>query len=936
MRIEGEFNNYKNDKTYTLTIYKVGQDVLEEPIIIEKDGVVDYDRTENLIFFASDPVTLSCDYSDTFNHVIIKTATVRLVSNFNLKDLVLASNNREIRLTISEGQDTLFSGFVEPLSFNEPYANNWETIEISATDNLATTQYIEYPKLISSTLDQMDTFTNIISNIASWIGLTVEYDGLDEEINREIYSKLSSTKLSNSLWVGDSIDDHMMCYDVLEQIGKYWGIWFIEDNGKLRCFNWHNETRTPVQLIQENFTDTSTNLSNSDAYTQIKLTCNVENADTIVEFGDDIVSPYTHYVKYMEELVAEGDGSNALRLFTDLVKNNQTADENDKKHPTESYIYKNFCWIKESDLWDFGEHGYEQFLPGHNDHPTTQQFILNWLRNNPGRGAFVSFGRTDKMSIKDNSPINSIDLKDYLIISVMGQDCKEHESIMGSQFEGAAPICSFKSSSKMFTPSDSDTTNYLIISGHILLNKLYAQTGKVMHRRNERKHKSTYGEEYDTIYERSHTRYQSLYLDSQHTFEQLENDFQSKYLNKNGVNEKYINQSVPKIGEDDWGCYYIHKFFDGDAGSETKSSNKCLYGDLKQSKYNETWKYEYSYIDGKGKKVDNTSKIPVLVCSMKIGNKYCVERIDEGASGWGKFEWMTEDDAPTLNNKKWIYFTIGIDPKIDDYIIGKEYDIQNTIWYYDDIDGKGTAIPIRYSDNLAGEVEFKIIQPMLSYWQDTSQLKNIFVRVFWDYLSDTLYWPILEKVSSIMLSDFKIELTSNKGHILNNSENNDLVYVSDENDKYVEAHEDDISISTMITSDEAAEWGTEMVQSVSHVVNYSDNPEIDNTPFYGFEHDTGKVDEENQPIIEYIKPEQIYVNDFYNEYSKARTIVDTQIVLDKNYVKQPDKYEFIYPETFKLGTDGYTIIGYEAGLKYDTISISTKNMTLKNMNVTNG
>ena len=351
---------------------------------------------------------------------------------------------------------------------------------------------------------------------------------------------------------------------------------------------------------------------------------------------------------------------------------------------------------------------------------------------------------------------------------------------------------------------------------------------------------------------------------------------------------------------------------------------------MKQSKYNETWKYEYSYIDGKGKKVDNTSKIPILVCSLKIGNKYCVERIDEGASGWGKFEWMTEEDAPTIDNKKWIYFTIGIDPKIDDFIIGKEYDIQNTIWYYDDIDGKGTAIPIRYSDNLAGEVEFKIIKPMLSYWQDTSLLKNIFVRAFWEYISSELYWPILEKVSSIMLSDFKIELTSNKGHILNNTTNNDLVYVSDENDDYVEAHEDDVDISTMITSKEAAEWGTEMVQSDSHVVNYSDDPEIDNTPFYGFEYDTGKVDEDDNPIIEYIKPEQIYVNDFYNEYSKARTIVDTQIFLDKNYVKQPDKYEFIYPQTFKLGTDGYTIIGYEAGLKYDTISISTKNMNIKN------
>lgn len=959
MQITGTFNDINDTKSYTVTITIPR---VNRPDITVKDVTdADFNETTDTILFPLDPIDISVDYSDTFSHVIVKSATVRLVSNFNLKDLVLSNNNRDIKMQISVTENnttkTIFSGYVEPLAFNEPYAHVWETIEITATDDLATAQYIKYPTLrsVAPVLNQMSTFDTIINNVADALGLDVEYDGLDREIeiDQSVQDFLSGTKISNSIWAGESPDDFMSCYDVLEQVGKYWGIWFIEYEGKLRCFNWHNETRTNVTLTKNDFTDTSTNLSNADAYTQIKLTCNVDDADTIIEFGEDITSPYPHYVKYLEELVAEGDGSRALKLFTNLVKNDETADETDKKHPSESYIYKNFCWVKQSNLWDFGSNSYTDLIGETNPithEEYTQQEILQWLRANPGKGAFVSFGRTDKMTLKDKSPINSLDLRDYLIISVMGQDVKSYDSTMKGILESAAPICSFKGSAKAFTPPDSDTTNYLIISGNILLNKLYAQTGKVMHRKN--KDKKTFGEEYDGING-------SLYLDSLNTFADVDRDFDDNKLIK-GVNPDYMNQSVPKIGENDWGCYYIHRFYDGEAGSEyayTGSGNNKtyvpvgLYGDLKQSKYNQTWKYEWSFINGQGKKVDNTSKVPILICQMKIGDgenaKYCVERIDLGTDGWGKFQWLTDAQIkgrePWVNpitgitqtqeikieNNYWYNFTIGIDPKIDDYIIGTEYDIQNTIWYYDDVDGKGTAIPIKYNDNLAGEVEFKIIKPILAYWGYSGNEYRLWVELFWDLDNgDSFKWPILEKLSSIMLSDFKIELTSNKGHILNNTANNDLVYPSVENNTYIEPHEDDVDIATMITSEEAARWGTEMVQSDSHVLISSNDQTKDNMPFLGFEYDTGEVDEEQHPIMAYVKPEQLYVNDFYHEYSTPRTVVNTQIKLNTNYLANPDKYSFTYPTAFNLTKEVHVPIGYEADLKYDTISLTTKNMQI--------
>jgi hypothetical protein len=452
------------------------------------------------------------------------------------------------------------------------------------------------------------------------------------------------------------------------------------------------------------------------------------------------------------------------------------------------------------------------------------------------------------------------------------------------------------------------------------LNKLQAQTGIVMHRKYQ-KWDDGFGNEYNAISG-------NLYLDTLNTYNSIKTDFQ------NGKKDSYINKTVPGIGENQYGCYYTHKYYNGTSGSETPTSNKMLCGDLNQSKYNQTWKYEYSGISGNAKKVDNTSKVPILKCQMKIGTgenaKYCIERADLGPTHFDEFEWMTEAEARTAQNTPanqdpWLYFTIGIDPKIDDYIIGTEYDIKNNIWYYDDVDGKGTAIPIKFTDNLSGAVEFKIISPMNSYWEDINN-DNKCIYYFLNDTAPNMYnYPILEKLSSIILSDFKIELTSNKGHILNNTANNDLVYASEENDTYIEAHEDDVKIATMITSDEAAEWGTEMVISDSHVVN------SDGSPFYGFpyevEDENGDpvIDEETgEPVIAYTKPEELYVNNFYNEYKIPRQIIETGLKIKSyDWLVNPANYKF------KFGfLDGeYVPIKYDVNLKYNNIAFAMKDMT---------
>jgi hypothetical protein len=62
-------------------------------------------------------------------------------------------------------------------------------------------------------------------------------------------------------------------------------------------------------------------------------------------------------------------------------------------------------------------------------------------------------------------------------------------------------------------------------------------------------------------------------------------------------------------------------------------------------------------------------------------------------------------------------FSLGINPSIGDYLLCKEWSISNTLKASSNVDAEGTAIPIKASDNLSGEITFRIISPVYSGWE---------------------------------------------------------------------------------------------------------------------------------------------------------------------------------------------------------------------------
>ena len=55
---------------------------------------------------------------------------------------------------------------------------------------------------------------------------------------------------------------------------------------------------------------------------------------------------------------------------------------------------------------------------------------------------------------------------------------------------------------------------------------------------------------------------------------------------------------------------------------------------------------------------------------------------------------------------------MGIDPNKGDYILGQDFEIENNITFDMNLgSNKGFAIPIKKSDNLKGNIVFKILGP---------------------------------------------------------------------------------------------------------------------------------------------------------------------------------------------------------------------------------
>lgn len=897
MYIHGEFKNI-NDEIYSVHI--LNGDKSSEKII-----------GKDTIFFSEEPVNIQTICDDTFTHIIKKSCTIELLTKEYLGDYLFNAKDKVI-VNVYKGNSCIFAGYVEPNVYSQPYANELDSLTINCTDFLSTLQYkyltdnttYKIEKLKADVysfyhyIEQMGFYNNSLdivhdSTTNVWYDQSKLVDGVDT---------FSDLAISENIFLGETEKDLMNNDAVLTEILQYLNLhivqigldFYIFDWDSIRtldAINWYNLKLKSIKTDEvvtepitiDDYSSDGTNITISDVYNQIQVSCETESLEQVIESPLDsskLKSPYNNYQRYMTELFSDGDGENAQNGFKDLMTTGTTSYEGGK-------ITDWFIQIKENPNWNFyykGEDLYNKLI----ERDKTGIAINQWkfpyfMKQNSYAACLLSLGKTESKSAQDDTPSGNISLTDYLAISVNG-NYDSTESAMDNittELESVQPICVYNGTvSGIYSPIDEDTTNYLVFSGNMVLAPLMQLSGS---KGNE------------SIFKLNN-------------YQKTLNDYKSTKANLSSIKKLW---AVP-YGDNKYGCYYMHKFWE--QRNPIKDYNVYNEADYKTMIYpfiniqgNEEFEYNYS---SNGDKTDRINKVPVIECELKIGDKYCVEEYETDANGilQSIYNWYTLEECPTYTDddgtvKHKTTFSLGFNPKIGDKILGKEYEIQKNFDYTYNIEAdKGTAIPIRYSDNLVGAISFKILGPINTTWNQITRRHPTWLRhTKW---TENLY-SILAHTSTIYIKNFEAKIYSdNSGYSV--QDDKDLVYVSDETKEYLKKKDDiTFKINTALTSAEAIEAGVKNTINLSSVIRTSNRMALQSLT--------------NTITNEKAKPEEIYCDAYYKEYNKPKIVLQTDL---------HDTSKISLFNRFKIGYIGKTFYP----LKIDSnLSNGSVNITLKEL-----
>lgn len=856
MRIYGDFET-KNKDIISVDIFKGNTET--DVIQIGSDSVK----------FGSDPITIECDFEDTFQTIIKHTCTITLLSKIYLGNYLFANNARDITVLVSKNNEVIFSGFIEPCAYSQPFALEWEELQITCRDTLGTLEYIrptdgknyadcKSEAIIKSFRQYLEDMNLIdVNNLQIFYDGSVQLNGYDNIFN--------SLGISENLWLGDDEDDVMTYEEILDEILKYLNLHIIELNQNYYIFNWqlmlqrsvtwvdinqdlHTIKQIPSKTIDiTDYVSNDTNFTIDEVFNQIGVKCDIKSIDTVITNPlneDDIHSPFADKQMAFTEYVSERNKNtdNTLFQFCHLLKNDGQND------PESTYTRDWYFQVMANKNWTFGQNGtdlLDVIWPNTEDRPY-QDKVLRYLRdidNYKSAAALISWGHTDKKARTDDAPQAKLDMKTCIQIAVNGRmnDSESESTVVATELSSKQPVAVYNGNiSANYSPADDDTTNYLVFSGDIQLVPLVRETGE---------NSDEFGQTHNEFWTTYH------YID-QH-FNGRGDDW---LLIRNKFRESY----VPLHNNDGYYCKrpYIRQYPKDDVGHSTLDNLFLAYPPT--DVYNGN-KFEFKYSsDGTDRQFDNISKVPVLECELKIGDKYCVETYDD--NGNSVFGWYDEEHLPTVeddngNTYTLSTFSLGFNPKIGDYIIGKTYPLQTNFDFKSGIDAdEGTAIPIKKSDNLNGTMSFKILGAINTTWDDVTRRHPTWFRSEKFYTNTK---SILQYCSSVVIENFECNVVSDGGK-LNYTGGNDLIYLSTEQTNYINKRDDiEFKLNTQLTSQECADLGIDNTINLSSVVQV-------NTGDY-----VGELD--NILTRESGKAEELYVDQNYKDHCTPKMLVQTTL-----------------------------------------------------------
>lgn len=838
MYLHGHFYNQNEERieVHVLT----GGDRTKEIVIGEKNGELS---------FTDDPVDLTSQVNDTFDHLLCQQATVRLLARNFVPDFFCASCRDAVVNIYREGK-CLFAGFIEPQSYSQGYNEEFDEIELSCIDALTALQYAKYRdvgslgvlyNVVKAEAEQR-TFLAMLKEILG--GVTAEldivggnamrylYDGSKavDDLAGNRYAIFGQLTVSELLFMGDEEDDVWQQDEVLEEILKYLNLHIVQDGFTFYLFSWESvkgderiywrdlltgasvtTARQTTDIVTGLVTDTDTTISVGEVYNKIMLTAKVESMESVIESpldNDLLKSPFSNKQKYMTEYSSDGEGTKAINAFDAMTHGQETSYSGGCV--TDWYVQ-----MMNNSQWLFPKSGSGNLMEEYCSEGRNQHLLPNFLAKNQG-AAIMALGKVEKKTDgKDNSPTSKVEMTNYLVVSVNG-NCDDKEATTypnANSLKADIPRVVYNGSMTggVFSPTDEGTTNYIVLSGKLVLNPVMKLT-------------DTYAQ----------IHYSSMIYAWWHKTVPSRNNGDGRYYT-----QQWWATETPNVGTT-WDIITDHGFVPfTDTGPQ-------LY------------EFKYSAI---GDGSDHISKVGVLACMLIIGDKCVVEKGTEGQVT--DFEWRKYKTLEECSSEDEYYqqcFTIGFDPKIGDKIVGTKFDLQNNVNYELGIDAEGIAIPIKKADKVSGRVKFMILGPVNALWDVvTRRHKTWFRHTKWN--STTI--PLLAHVSSIMVEQFEVKIYSDNG-LVNNTGDNDLVYMSDTKESFVNVKDDlEMKINSALTAAEC------------QALDVTDSVKM-STPLNTL---TG---EGLLAVYDYsrgvsAKPEQLYVDNYYKEWHAPRVVMTQKL-----------------------------------------------------------
>lgn len=831
------------------------------------------DRTQTIeigtekadVYFSDDPAEIENEVNDTFDVLLRNSAKIRLLCGNLITDL-FSTSCRDAVVNIYKNDTCIFAGFIEPQTLSQPYNDRWDELELNCIDALSALQYSKYKnvgalgviyafvKAEAAQRSFYDIATEILQGVTEGLDILGNqnikfwYDGSKavdaQTANR--YQVLRQLSISDLLFMGDDESDVWQQDEVLEELLKYLNLHIVQDGFNFYIFSWESVKATPDKIIWHdivanstkttaqqavtialaNVADCDTTISIGDVYNQLLLTAKVEDIESVIEspLDDDLlVSPYVNKQKYLTEYSSDGEGKTAYNAFNAMTHDQKTTYGAGAITDWYVQVMRNKQWTfpmkgnTDIDIVDyFGSEG------------TNQHALPDWLGQAPG-AAIMALGSVKMNTANDdNSPTSKVNMTNYLVVSVNGNgidndENKTYPSVADIQKNIPYAVYTGNKAGGVFSPSDEKTTNYIVLSGKVILNPIMRQTNTYTNLHNKEWHGGL-----------------PMGLKE---------------------NEIYVwHQTVPSRNNGD-GRYYTRQYWQAETPDKEVSWHEGADSGFYPYTGEGPEEYEFKY-SAVGDSTDTISKVAVLACMLVIGDKCVVETGTDGQTT--DFVWQKYKERSECQSDDEYYqqcFIIGFDPKIGDKLVGTEFSIQNNIDYKMGIDAEGIAIPITKGDKISGRVRFMILGPVNATWDVITRRHPTFFRhTKWSSSSV----PLLAHVSSILIKSFEVKVYSDNGLISNGDDDNDIIYMSDTKETFVNKKDDlEFKINSALTATECAQLGVSNTVKLSTPLNISTGDGV------------LEVYDRNGNVK--AKPEQIYVDSYYTEYHKPRIVMEQKL-----------------------------------------------------------